>query len=355
MKRNFTEGSWRDLGENMKNRGSGDMKKVKGLVSVILIAIVLMVFSSGLFYNISEQQQGVVTMFGQVISVQSAGLYFKVPLLQQVTKVDTTTHGLPIGYSGNAADVNTSSSYDVVEAEALMITSDFNFVDVDFYLEYRVSDPVKYLYASSNPEDVLKNMAHACIRSTVANYTVDDVITTGKSQIQGEVKEKLVESLQKTDIGLTVVNITIQDAEPPTSAVLQAFKAVETAKQGADTSVNNANKYKNEKVPEAEAKADGITQEAEAAKEARIAEAQGQVERFNQMFEEYSKYPLITKQRLFYEALEDVLPTSKLIIDDGGTQTMLPLGDFTGGSDSYMSNIYNSVNDSTETTNGEEN
>ncbi len=346
MKRNYTDGSFRDLGEAMK-RGSGDLKKAKNVILVVVIAILLMVLSSGLFYNISEQQQGVVTMFGKVISVQSAGLYFKVPLLQQVTKVDTTTHGLPIGYSGNASDVNTSDSYDVVEAEALMITSDFNFVDVDFYLEYRVSDPVKYLYASSNPEDVLKNMAHACIRSTVAGYTVDDVITTGKGQIQAEVKEKLVEALQKTDIGLTVVNITVQDAEPPTSAVLQAFKAVETAKQGADTSVNNANKYKNEKVPEAEANADKITQAAEAAKEARIAEAQGQVERFNQMFEEYSKYPLITKQRLFYETMEEVLPGAKVIIDDGGTQTMLPLDNFTGtngtGLPAYVSSDYDNT------------
>ena len=210
-----------------------------------------------------------------------------------------------------------------------MITSDFNFVDIDFYLEYRVSDPVKYLYASSEPENILRNVAQASIRSTVVKYTVDDVITTAKGQIQSEVKERMLEELTETDIGLTVVNITIQDAEPPTAEVIEAFKAVETAKQGADTAVNNAKKYQSEQIPKAEAEADRIKQEAEATKASRIAEAQGQVERFNKMYEEYAKYPLITRQRIFYETMEDVLPSLKIIIDNGSTETILPLESFT--------------------------
>ena len=104
--------------------------------------------------------------------------------------------------------------------------------------------------------------------------------------------------------------------------------SVETAKQGAQTAENNANQYKNEKIPAAEASADKITQDAEAKKESRIAEAQGQVERFNEMYAEYTKYPLITKQRMFYETMEDVLPDLKVIITDGKTQTMCPLDSF---------------------------
>ena len=310
--------------------------KVKpGVVLIIVLVIVAAIVASGSYYNVNEQEQAVVTMFGKAIDVKTAGLYFKIPFIQQVTKVDTTTHGMQIGYTTDDGMMEYYSSddyknYEVVEHEALMITSDFNFVDIDFYLEYRVSDPVKYLYTSARPEAILKNLAQAGIRSTVINYSVDDVITTGKSQIQAEVRDKLVDALSDADIGMEVVNLSVQDAEPPTTAVLKAFKAVETAKQGADTAVNNANQYQNEQIPAAEAQADKILQQAAARKEARIAEAEGQTARFKAMYDQYILNPQVTKQRLFYETMEKVLPGQKVIIDDGTTQTVLPLDSFTG-------------------------
>ena len=135
--------------------------------------------------------------------------------------------------------------------------------------------------------------------------------------------------MEKHDIGLTLVNVTIQDSEPPTAEIMEAFKNVETAKQGKETAINNANKYKNEKLPTAEAEADKIVKEAEAFKQERINEATGQVARFNAMYEEYIKNPTITKQRMFYEAMEEVLPDLELIIDSSnGVQKVLPLDSF---------------------------
>jgi len=129
------------------------------------------------------------------------------------------------------------------------------------------------------------------------------------------------------------VNITIQDAEPPTVEVMEAFKAVETAKQGKETAINNANKYRNEELPAAEAQVDQITKEAESTRQARINEAEGQVARFNAMYQEYKKNPLITKQRMFYEAMEDILPDLKVIIDNskGGVEKILPIEPLLGG------------------------
>ena len=125
------------------------------------------------------------------------------------------------------------------------------------------------------------------------------------------------------------MNITIQDSEPPTQDVIRAFKAVETAKQGKETAINNANKYRNEKLPEAEAQADQIIQDAQAQKQVRINEAEAEVARFNAMYEEYVKNPAVTKERMFYEAMEDVLPGMKLVIDSGdGVQKVLPLDKF---------------------------
>lgn len=288
----------------------------------LLILVILIIIGNG-FYNVTEQENAVVTMFGKVVRTDTAGLYFKIPFVQNVHMVDITTHGTGVGYTIDNDGQNITDS-----ANGIMITSDFNLLDIDFYLEYRVSDPVAYLYGSNNPEEILKNIALSSIRSIVADYSVDEAMTTAKGQIQAEVKEDMTRELNEHDIGLAVVNITVQDSEPPTDEIKQAFKAVETAKQGADTARNNALAYQNEKLPQAEANADKIIQNAEAAKAARIAEAEGQVVRFNEMYEQYKLYPYITKKRMFYETIEEVLPSLKVIITDGGTETMLPLGSF---------------------------
>lgn len=297
-------------------------KAVGTVMVLVLLAAVLLTQS---MYSINEQEEAVITTFGTPTTVSSPGLHFKIPLIQKVEKVSTTINGFPIGY---IVESDTS-----IESESLMITSDYNFVNVDFFVEYQVSDPIKYLYASKNPENILKTLAQSYIRDTIGLYPVDSVITTGKNEIQAEIKEKLVERLDHEDLGLHLVNITIQDAEPPTQEVLEAFKNVETAKQSKETAINNANKYQSEQLPAAEAKVDQILQEAEAVKESRISEAEGQVARFNAMYEEYLKNPLITKQRMFYETMEELLPDMKVIIDNGSgsTNKLLPLDPLTEG------------------------
>ena len=298
-----------------QNRTSRNGGRSYGKIAVVIAGLlILAVLSLESVYSIGEQEQGVVTTFGHAGSVVTSGLHFKIPFVQKVTKVNTTILGFPIGYRSGGDD---NASQEQIDDESLMITSDFNFVNVDFYVEYKVSDPVKYLYNSRQPKEILKNIAQSCIRNIISNYVVDDVITTGKSKIQAEIKEMIIEKLEEQDIGLMLVNISMQDAEPPTEDVIEAFKAVETAKQGKETAINNANKYRNEKLPEASAKADQITQDAEAAKQERVNEGIAQAARFNEMYVEYEKNPLLTKQRMFYEAMEEVLPGVKLIIDDG--------------------------------------
>ena len=338
----FSTGNGTDQGAgNSKGSGAGAsagggianrMKNFKGggkTAAFLIILLLLIRTAAGGFYRVDEQEAAVVTMFGNVIRTDSAGLYFKIPWIQQVTKVDTTIHGTGIGYA-----IDDDGQEFTVDTEGIMITSDFNLIDIDFYMEYRVSDPVAYLFNSKEPEYILKNIALAAIRSTVIDFTVDDAMTTGKAQIQALVKQKMQEELTARNIGLQIVNITVQDAEPPTDEIVRAFKAVETAKQGKDTAINNANKYRNEQIPAAEANADKIQQNAEAQKTARIAEAEGQVARFNAMYKEYANSPLITKQRLFYETMEDVLPELKVIISDGETQTMYPLESFSSVTES---------------------
>lgn len=296
-------------------RGSG--KKIGQVFGWIVVAIVALTVILSAFYTVGETESVVVTTFGKATLVDEKGLHFKIPFVQKATKVDTTVRGIKIGYSEDS-DGNTYS----VEHESIMITSDYNFIDCDFYISYQVTDPIKYLYNSDYPDMIVKNIAMSCIRSTVSAFTVDNAITTGKAQIQSNVKTMMIAELEKQDIGITLVDASIQDVEPPTDDVIEAFTAVETAKQGKESAVNEANAYRNAKLPEAEAEADKIVQDAEAEKTARINEATGQAARFNEEYNEYVRYPLITKQRMFMETMSDVLPTLQVVIDQGNGEVM---------------------------------
>lgn len=302
-----------------------DEKKGKGIwntiLMVFLLIFILSVISSS-FYSLKENEYAVITTFGVPNVVSDSGIHFKLPIIQKGNRVPKTINGFPIGF-----DAATDES---VASESFMITRDYNFVNVDFYVEYRVTDPTKYLYASENPVSILKNLTQSYIRDTIGLYDVDSVITTGKSEIQASIKEKIISRLDKEDIGIQLVNITIQDAEPPTAEVINAFKNVENAKQGKETSINKANQKRNEDIPAARAAADETIKTAQAQAQERINEANGQTARYNELYSEYQKYPLITKQRMFYETMEDILPGMKVIIEksNGTTQTMLPLETF---------------------------
>ena len=316
-------------GARMKENGkkkekAGSILRVAGIAAAVLI-VASCAWDS--FYMLNENTYAVVTTFGSPSVVKTAGLHFKIPFIQRVHMITKNIMGMPIGYSvEDAADPEVSEDNPVsVSKESEMITKDFNFVEVDFYIEYQVVDPIQAFIHADTYQEIIKNLAQSYIRDTVGTYNVDDVITTGKSEIQSKVKEKLSNRLEQENIGYGIYNVTIQDAEPPTVEVTNAFKAVEDAKQGMDTAINQAKKYQSEQIPTANAKADKVIQDAEAYKQEKISEATGQAARFNDLYQEYSKYPLITKKRMFYEAMEDVLPELKVIINaSDGTQSLLP-------------------------------
>lgn len=295
-------------------------KKVKKIVPAVILGIFAMVTASQAFYSLEEDEYAVLQTFGSVQVEETPGIKLKIPYIQNVYKVSKASKQFSVGY-----DLNTNQS---IERESFMITSDYNFVNVDFYFEYQITDPVQYFYASEEPEIVVKNLAQSYIRDTVGSHGVDEVLTTGKYEIQSEIKQKLQDRLEYENIGIQITNAVIQDAEVPTTEVAKAFKNVEDAKQGMETAINNANADKNTRIPQANAQADKIKKDAQAQKEALIAEAEGQTARFNSLYEEYVKFPLITKERMFYETMEEVLPSMKIYITDGETQSLLPLEPF---------------------------
>ena len=296
------------MGRNNKKLQAGMDIMITTILAIFLGAIILL----NSCYQLDETEQAVISTFGKITVNDGKGIQWKIPFIQKVKKVDTTIKGFPIGY---AIDKNGNETY--IEDESTMITSDYNFITVDFYISYKVSDPEKYLFNSNDPVGILKNLTQNCIRTVVSGYPVDSVLTTGKTEIQVNIEQMIKKELEELDIGLTLVEAALQDAEPPTADISNAFKSVETAKQNKESLINEANKYRNENLPAAEANVDRILQAAESSKEARINEAIGEVAKYNEMYEEYLKYPLITKQRMFYETMEELLPNMKVIIDNG--------------------------------------
>ena len=321
--------------EKKKRSGIRIPKRAGFAAVMIAIALAAAFLSLDSFYTLSEEEMAVVTTFGKPSVEEASGLHFKVPVLQRVTKVTKAITGMQIGYTTDPSRADGASIDNPVsiEKESLMITKDFNLTNVDFYVEYMVTDPIQAVRHRNVYESIIRNLAQSYIRDTVGVYNVDDVITTGKTQIQERIKEQLTNRLVEENIGYGIYNVSIQDTEMPRDDVANAFKAVEDAKQGMETAINSAKKYQSENIPEAKAKADKLLQDAEAYKEQRINEANGQVARFEDTYAEYVKYPLITKKRMFYETMEEVLPDLKVIITDGnGTQNLLPLEPFSGTS-----------------------
>ena len=302
-----------------------DWKKFGRVGLIIAAALLVLITVLTCFYTVDDKQQAVVTTFGKVTDITDAGLHFKLPFgIQQVQKVDVNVYQkIELGYSTEAG-----GSYAVNPGESTMITGDYNIVNVDFFVEYKISNPERYLYSSNDPEMILRNLIQSQVRNVVGSTSVDAVLTDGKENIQMQVKDLVTQILAEYDIGLTLIDVRIQDSEPPTQDVIEAFKAVETAKQQAEAVVNQAKAYQNAQLPDAQARADKLLQNAEYLRQKRINEAHQQVAMFNAMYAQYAQNPDITRSRMYYEAVSQILPGVKLYVNTGNgsnVDMLLPL------------------------------
>jgi membrane protease subunit HflK len=331
MEIKFNGASYSGGGSQSTAPKSFDPKKMKKGLVIALVALFLVIGISTCFYTVDDKQQAVVTTFGKVTDVTDAGVHFKLPFgIQKVKTVDVHVYQkIELGYTSDK-----NNQYVTETKESTMITGDYNIVNVDFFVEYKIADPVAFLYASIDPELILKNLIQSQVRNVVGSATVDAVLTDGKENIQMRVRELVMEILAEYDIGLSLVDVRIQDSDPPTKAVVEAFKAVETAKQQAEAVVNDAKAYQNAKLPSAQAEADKLIQNAEYLKQKRINEAKEKVAMFTALYEEFARNPEITRSRMYYEAISRILPDVKVYINTGSGSNLdmlLPLESLMGG------------------------
>ena len=309
-------------------------KRFKSIIIVAAVLIFLAALVGTSVFTVNEQQQAVVTTFGRWSRNVNAGLHFRLPFgIQQRHIVYTNIiHNMEIGYR-STPDGGTVTFLD----ESKMITGDMNILNVDFFLQFRISDPFQYLFASESPETILRNIAQSRIRDIISSHQVDHILTTERLQIQIDIRELIMQDLEELGIGLAVHYLRIQDTDPADPEVSAAFRAVETARQDADTYRNEALAYQNLHIPRALAEANYLLQNAEFLRQDRINDASVQLAMFEAMFGEYERSPNIHRRRIYYEVIERVLPGVRLVIDtsgeDGSITMLYPLDDFINNND----------------------
>ncbi|EJL83161.1 FtsH protease activity modulator HflK [Pantoea sp. BIGb0393] len=293
-------------------RSGGSGGKVVGIVAVAAVVI----WAASGFYTIKEAERGVVTRFGKFSHLVEPGLNWKPTFIDQVRAVNV-------------------EAVRELAASGVMLTSDENVVRVEMNVQYRVTDPERYLYAVTSADDSLRQATDSALRGVIGRSTMDRILTEGRTVVRSETQRELDETIRPYNMGITLLDVNFQAARPP-EEVKASFDDAIAARENREQYVREAEAYSNEVQPRANGQAQRILEEGRAYKERTVLEAQGEVARFARLLPEYKAAPEITKERLYIETMERVLShTRKVLISDRGSNlTVLPLDQLMRGGQS---------------------
>lgn len=291
---------------------------------VIGVLVITALFSS--VYTVDQTEFAVLTTFGRPNNdIIGSGLKFKLPSpIQKVHKLSKETFSLTLGYSEKGSGLVLN------EAESKMITGDENIILADLEVQWKVVDPIAFLYNTNDPKNILYNATSSSLRNVIGSSTVDDALTDGRTKIINDIRENLVELSNNYKLGISIINVNLQDVDLPTNEVDAAFKSVTDAREERITKINEASKYRNEKINQVEGEQAAILSRAEGEKISTIEKAKGDVAKFNAIYSEYKINPEITKYRLTIQALEIAFKDANLIVvdDNGDTVRYVPIDNF---------------------------
>ena len=290
------------------------------LMPVVLAALAIWLLTGT--FMVGPDEVGVVRTFGKHTRVAQSGLnwHFPVPIETVNTPKVTEVKRIEIGFR-----TLRNGQYRTVEKESLMLTGDENIVDAEMIVQYKIKDPVAYLFNIVEPELTVREAAEASLRTVVGRNKIDETLTTGKFTIQEETKSQLQSILDLYESGIHVVAVQLQDVSPP-KEVIGAFKDVASAKEDKNRMVNQAEGYRNDIIPKARGEAEAMIRDAEGFRESRIKRAEGDAAKFTTILKEYQKAKSITEKRLYLETMEKVLPgIEKIIIPDKDSGNILNL------------------------------
>ncbi|MBG9541715.1 FtsH protease activity modulator HflK [Cytobacillus firmus] len=299
------------------------LKRIYTIAGLIIAIVILSIVAFTTWYTVDESDQAVILTFGKVEEgITEPGLHFKLPWpVQSVEKLSKETFSLQFGYEEKDGEIKDFPD------ETKMITGDENIVLADLVVQWKITDPEKYLYNAEEPEEILYDATSSSLRSIIGGSKIDAALTSGKAEIEADVRELLTSLVGKYDIGISILAVKLQDVELPNDDVRKAFTDVTDARETANTKKNEANKYKNQRMNEAEGEKEALISKANGEKAARLERARGDVAVFNKLYGEYKNNPDITRERLVLETLEQVLPNAEIYImnDDGNTMKYFPI------------------------------
>ncbi|MBO1514252.1 FtsH protease activity modulator HflK [Metabacillus bambusae] len=302
------------------------MRRVFTIIGFSFLIAILAIVAFTSWYTVDESEQAVMITLGEVEEgVSEPGLHFKYPWpIQSVEILSKETFSLQFGYEE-------SEDGDVKDfpKETKMITGDENIVLADMVVQWKITDPGKYLFNAENPTEMLEDATSASLRSIIGSSTIDDALTSGKVEIEKQVQELLSTLIGEYDIGISILAVKLQDVDLPNEEVRKAFTNVTDARETMNTRKNEANKYRNKRTEEAQGEKDAIMSAAQGDKAARMEVARGDVAQFNAIYNEYKNAKDITQKRLVLETIDQVLPNAEIYImeDNGNTMKYLPIKD----------------------------
>ena len=291
-----------------------------GILPLLGLAVAFWFFTG--VYMVGPDEVGVIRTFGAYTHQTQPGLNWHYPYPFQTVRTPKVTEvkRIEIGFR-----TTRSGQYRTVQKESLMLTGDENIVDAELIVQYRIKEPENYLFKIVEPELTVREASEASLRTIVGMNNIDETLTTGKFRIQEEAKKQIQAILDKYQSGIQVVAAQLQDVSPP-KQVIAAFKDVASAKEDKNRLINQAEGYRNDVIPKARGEAEAMIRGAEGFKESRIKRAEGDVAKFNAVLKEYRKAKDITRERLYLETMEKVLPgVEKVIIPDKDSGNMLNL------------------------------
>jgi len=302
------------------------LRKILTNLKTTIVVIIVVIALFGIFFQIGPEEVGVITQLGKYSRTVESGLNFKLPFIETVYKVPVERQQkLEFGYRTISSGVQSRYSKSGYQDESLMLTGDLNLADVEWVVQYRIDNPYNYLFKVRNPENTLRDISEAAMRQIVGDRTVNEVLTVGRTEIAGKLKELVQELCREYSLGVKVDQVVLQDVTPP-DPVKAAFNAVNEAQQEKETLINQAKSEYNKVIPKASGQAKETIQKAEGYATARVNNAQGEATRFNALYAEYIKAPEVTRRRLYLETMSQVLPElgQKIITDQDGN-AVLPL------------------------------
>jgi len=293
----------------------------KGFLLIILILLVIWAFTG--LYRVQPDQQGVVLQFGKWVNTTEPGLHWHLPYPIETVETPSVENiqAIDIGFR-SLGDRGRAQARDVSE-ESLMVTGDQNIIDIDFTVQWKISDAGQFLFNIRDPEATVKIAAESAMREIIGRTDIQPALTEARQDVEIKTRNLLQNILNEYEAGIEITQVQLQDVQPP-QAVIDAFDEVQRARQDLERVRNEADAYRNDVLPRARGEAQRMIQEAQGYRERLVNEAEGEAQRFLEVFQAYKQNPEVTKRRMYLETMQNLLTDIDKVIMDKGVQGAVP-------------------------------